>query len=86
MSLLEIVCYVIVPIMCMVLFPALAFLIAFLFKISSKVTGLEHDYHHLNSNVKQGFEGFSTQLQAMEKDIKTLLEFSSAHKAREDAK
>jgi len=82
MTLIEIICYVIVPGMCMVMFPSIVILITFCFKIATKVTKLESDYAHLNTSVDTKFNEFHAQLTSMSADIKLLLEFANVQKGQ----
>lgn len=80
MTSVEIIAYVVVPLMGMIGFPSLVMLVVFCFKISGKVTKLESDYSHLDKNLKQGFMGFQTQLDSLTKDVKIILEYVNQQK------
>jgi hypothetical protein len=73
MNLVEIISYIVVPLICLIGFPCVVLMVSFCFNMNGKVSKLESDYRHLDKNMKMGLSGVQAQLDTVIEDIKTLL-------------
>jgi len=95
MAINDIIIYIVVPMICGVLFPSVIIAVQFGFKMASKQAKMENDvavkiailetkYEHTNSNMKQGFALLDARFEKVDKNIEKLLKYAYQQSARQN--